>query len=139
MRMRPLFPLDRHLTLINGVSLHVTLCAWCVSGGYQTVHAYTRTAANSMAKADRDDALNTLVRIFLSMPRQDRNLNVSQASRLFAAMLDDIVVDVALQSHQEVARSRRKCEVCHTQCVFFPGPYRGSLTVRSLSCLPPNR
>lgn len=69
MRMRPLFPLDRHLTLINGVSLHVTLCAWCVSGGYQTVHAYTRTAANSMAKADRDDALNTLVRIFLSMPR----------------------------------------------------------------------
>ncbi|KAI0005465.1 hypothetical protein BJV74DRAFT_804578 [Russula compacta] len=49
-----------------------------------------------MAKADRDDSLDTL------------------ASRLFAAMLDDIAVDVALQSHQEVARSRRKCDVCHT-------------------------
>ena len=44
------------------------------------------------------------------------------ASRLFAAMLDDIVVDVALQSHQEVARNRRKCDVCHTQCVFFFTP-----------------
>lgn len=43
-----------------------------------------------------------------------------QASRLFDAMLDDIVIDVALQSHQEVARSRRKCDVCHTQCVLSP-------------------
>ncbi|KAI0271544.1 hypothetical protein BC834DRAFT_967005 [Gloeopeniophorella convolvens] len=51
-----------------------------------------------MAKAERDDALNSL------------------AARLFAAMLDDIVVDVALQSHQEVVRSRRKCDVCHTNC-----------------------
>jgi hypothetical protein len=40
-----------------------------------------------------------------------------QASRLFEALLDDIVVDVALQSHQEVARNRRKCDVCHTQYV----------------------
>ncbi|KAI0307568.1 hypothetical protein B0F90DRAFT_25636 [Multifurca ochricompacta] len=51
-----------------------------------------------MAKAERDDALNTL------------------ASRLFATMLDDIVVDVALKSHQEVSQSRRKCDVCHTHC-----------------------
>jgi hypothetical protein len=51
-----------------------------------------------------------------------------QASKLFAAMLDDIVLDVALQSHQEVARSRRKCEVCQTQYVFPPvvGPLCGS-------------
>jgi len=35
---------------------------------------------------------------------------------LFEALLDDIVVDVALQSHQEVARNRRKCDVCHTHC-----------------------
>ena len=41
-----------------------------------------------------------------------------QASRLFDAMLDDIVVDVTLQSHQEVAQSRRKCDVCHTQYVL---------------------
>jgi hypothetical protein len=40
-----------------------------------------------------------------------------QASRLFEALLDDIMVDVALQSHQEVARNRRKCDICHTQYV----------------------
>ena len=78
-----------------------------------------------MAKADRDDALNNLVRFLrlVVFSGQDRNLtpDVNQVSRLFAAMLDDIVVDVALQSHQEVARNRRKCDVCHTQCVFiFP-------------------
>ncbi len=43
-----------------------------------------------------------------------------QASRLFEALLDDIVVDIALQSHQEVAQNRRKCDVCHTQYVDFP-------------------
>ncbi|KAH9982226.1 hypothetical protein BGW80DRAFT_1262279 [Lactifluus volemus] len=59
-----------------------------------------------MAKAERDDALNTL------------------ASRLFAAMLDDIVVDLAIQSHQEVARSKRKCDLCQTHCrqVHTPSP-----------------
>jgi transcriptional regulator NrdR family protein len=36
---------------------------------------------------------------------------------LFEALLGDIVVDVALQSHQEVARNRRKCDICHTQYV----------------------
>jgi hypothetical protein len=46
---------------------------------------------------------------------------VYQALRLFDALLDDIVVDVALESHQEVARSRRKCDVCHTQCVLSNG------------------
>jgi len=52
-----------------------------------------------------------------------------QASRLFEALLDDIVVDVALHSHQEVARNRRKCDICHTQYVSLQrathssGPY----------------
>ncbi|KAI0252623.1 hypothetical protein BJV78DRAFT_1199962 [Lactifluus subvellereus] len=64
-----------------------------------------------MAKAERDDALNTL------------------ASRLFAAMLDDIVVDVALQSHQEVARSRRKCDVCQTHCRQVHAPAPSSISV----------
>ena len=96
-----------------------------VPGIDQTSRCVHRTAANNMAKADRDDALNNLVRFLrlVVFSGQDRNLTpgVNQASRLFAAMLDDIVVDVALQSHQEVARNRRKCDVCHTQCVFiFP-------------------
>ncbi|KZV77603.1 hypothetical protein PENSPDRAFT_679150 [Peniophora sp. CONT] len=38
------------------------------------------------------------------------------ASKMFNAMLDDILMDVALQSHQEVARSKAVCEVCHTRC-----------------------
>ncbi|KAH9964471.1 hypothetical protein BC827DRAFT_1187339 [Russula dissimulans] len=74
-----------------------------------------------MAKADRDDALNTL------------------ASRLFAAMLDDIVVDVALQSHQEIARSRRKCEVCHTYCRQVHTPASSSTATASQSTLPGSR
>ncbi|KAF8480937.1 hypothetical protein DFH94DRAFT_435676 [Russula ochroleuca] len=77
-----------------------------------------------MAKADRDDALDTL------------------ALRLFDAMLDDIVVDVALQSHQEVARSRRKCDVCHTHCrqVHTPAPASTAGTATaSQSTLPGSR
>ncbi|VDB99378.1 unnamed protein product [Peniophora sp. CBMAI 1063] len=38
------------------------------------------------------------------------------ASRMFNAMLDDILMDVALQSQQEVARSKAVCDVCHTKC-----------------------
>jgi hypothetical protein len=72
-----------------------------------------------MAKAERDDALNTLVCNFPLLYFGEREYQREQASRLFAAMLDDVMVDVALQSHQEVARSRRKCDVCHTQCVFL--------------------
>jgi hypothetical protein len=74
-----------------------------------------------MAKADRDDALDSLVRIPFGVCERI-GTQCDQASRLFAAMLDDIVVDVALQSHQEVARSRRKCDVCHTQYVLSNGP-----------------
>ena len=71
-----------------------------------------------MAKVERDDALNTLVCNFPLLCEREQISHHEQASRLFAAMLDDIVVDVAMQSHQEVARSRRKCDVCYTQCVF---------------------
>ncbi|KAI0321671.1 hypothetical protein OF83DRAFT_208057 [Amylostereum chailletii] len=55
-------------------------------------------AANIMVKSERDEVLDALT------------------SRIFSAMLDDIIMDVALQSHQEVARSRAVCEVCHTRC-----------------------
>lgn len=33
-------------------------------------------------------------------------------------MLDDLILDAALQSHQEVARNRAVCDVCHTRCAF---------------------
>ncbi|KAI0050729.1 hypothetical protein FA95DRAFT_1676574 [Auriscalpium vulgare] len=51
-----------------------------------------------MSKNERDDVLNML------------------ASRFFSAMLDDIVMDAALQSHQEEARNRTVCDICHTRC-----------------------
>lgn len=44
-------------------------------------------------------------------------ISAVQASRMFNAMLDDILMDVALQSHQEVARSKAVCDVCHTRYV----------------------
>ncbi|KAF8640935.1 hypothetical protein AX17_000582 [Amanita inopinata Kibby_2008] len=39
-------------------------------------------------------------------------------------MLDDLAVDAALQSHQEILRSRAVCSICHTRCqaVHTPGP-----------------
>jgi hypothetical protein len=82
-----------------------------------------------MAKADRDDALDTLVRISLRYVGKDIGIQCDQASRLFEALLDDIVVDVALQSHQEVARNRRKCDVCHTQYVLLQKGYSQSWIV----------
>ncbi|KAF8446246.1 hypothetical protein L210DRAFT_840548 [Boletus edulis BED1] len=38
---------------------------------------------------------------------------VSLAARLFSAMLDDLVMDAALQGHREIARSRVECQIFH--------------------------
>ncbi|KZT19359.1 hypothetical protein NEOLEDRAFT_1142133 [Neolentinus lepideus HHB14362 ss-1] len=59
-----------------------------------------------MSKSKREDVLSDL------------------ASRLLSAMLDDIVMDITLQAHQEMARNRAVCDVCHTRCglVHVPGP-----------------
>lgn len=32
-------------------------------------------------------------------------------------MVDEFIMDAALQSHSEVARNRSMCNVCHTRCV----------------------
>ncbi|KAJ7071236.1 hypothetical protein C8F01DRAFT_1362978 [Mycena amicta] len=47
-----------------------------------------------------------------------------QANRLFAVMLEDLVMDVTLQSHREVSRSLSVCAVCQTRCsaVHVPPP-----------------
>jgi len=46
------------------------------------------------------------------------------AARILRAMIDDLAMDAALQSHQEISRSRVVCNVCHTRCqaVHVPGP-----------------
>ncbi|THH26653.1 hypothetical protein EUX98_g7532 [Antrodiella citrinella] len=58
------------------------------------------TSADSiwMTKKERDEAISTL------------------ASRIYNKMLDDIMMDVVLKAHQEVARSRTICTICHTRC-----------------------
>jgi len=38
-----------------------------------------------------------------------------QTARVFAAMLDELVMDATLQSHQEVVRGRTICSVCNTK------------------------
>ncbi|KJA25977.1 hypothetical protein HYPSUDRAFT_64202 [Hypholoma sublateritium FD-334 SS-4] len=61
-----------------------------------------------MPKSERDEVLGALT------------------ARVFQAMLEELVMDAALQSHQEVARSRTLCPVCKTRpAAFAPGTSRG--------------
>lgn len=43
-----------------------------------------------------------------------------QATRIFDAMVGDIVMDIALQTQSDIMRSRALCDVCHTRYVFRP-------------------
>jgi len=56
-------------------------------------------------KKERDEALNDF------------------SSRIFSAMLEEVLMDVVLQSHQEAARFKSVCDICHTRCnsVHAPG------------------
>ena len=38
-----------------------------------------------------------------------------KTTRIFSALLDELILDATLQSHHEVARSRAVCPVCNTQ------------------------
>ncbi|KAI0728616.1 hypothetical protein C8Q72DRAFT_833542 [Fomitopsis betulina] len=44
-------------------------------------------------------------------------------ARIFSSMVDDALLDVVLESHQSIARTRRVCDICHTHCgrVHVPG------------------
>jgi len=91
-------------------------------GSHQCSHL-SLCVSTAMAKEGiRDELLDTL------------------ASRMFSAMLEDVLMDVTLQSHQEVARGRAVCEVCHTKCrqQHAPGPSawsmgHGSSNAKSIS------
>ncbi|KAF8898372.1 hypothetical protein BD779DRAFT_1483580 [Infundibulicybe gibba] len=59
------------------------------------------------------------------MPKSEREEILSMlTSMMLSSMVDDIVLDAALQAHHEVARSRAVCGVCNTRCnsVHVPGP-----------------
>jgi len=75
-----------------------------------------------MAKSERDEALDALVSK-QEMFREDHSHIVAQASRVLNAMLDDVLMDIALQAHQEVARTRALCEVCGIKCVNLSQPH----------------
>ena len=146
--MRPLFPyplartlrrynFDRYLTshrtksLIqnsNDVALHVTLCHRLCRLWRTVDVCTTRTRLLIVWPKPIATTLSTPWCVFSLRNAREEGNTLQQASRLFAAMLDDIVVDVALQSHQEVARSKRKCDICNTQCVFPNGFAHGSDT-----------
>ncbi|KAG1749719.1 uncharacterized protein EDB91DRAFT_761172 [Suillus paluster] len=51
-----------------------------------------------MSKAEREDAISAIT------------------SKIFSAMLDDLAMDAALQSHHQLLRSRAVCRICHTRC-----------------------
>ncbi|KAJ4476726.1 hypothetical protein J3R30DRAFT_3488544 [Lentinula aciculospora] len=55
-------------------------------------------APSKAERAEREQILSTL------------------GNRLFCDFLDDFIMDVALEAHAEVARSRALCETCGTQC-----------------------
>lgn len=77
-------------------------------GTYQA--AKGRRTLRMAPKKERDEALNEF------------------SNRIFSAMLEELLMDVVLQSHQEIARSKSVCEICHTRCnaVHIPGPSNGS-------------
>ncbi|KAG6832222.1 hypothetical protein H0H92_004187 [Tricholoma furcatifolium] len=59
------------------------------------------------------------------MPRSEReDVLAALSARIFSAMVSDLVMDAALQAHQEVSRSRTLCPVCNTCCsaAHAPGP-----------------
>ncbi|KAJ8084285.1 hypothetical protein PM082_003053 [Marasmius tenuissimus] len=63
--------------------------------------------------------------------KQEKELFLSGlVTKIFCAMLDDIVMDSAIQAHNEVSRSRALCEVCGTRCnaVHVPVPSKGAST-----------
>ncbi|TDL28839.1 hypothetical protein BD410DRAFT_893768 [Rickenella mellea] len=76
-----------------------------------------------MSKAERDAAVNDLV------------------SNLFSSMLGEIVMDSALQSHQEITRSRTECPICHTRCgdVHVPTALSASTSTNPSNFQTPSR
>jgi hypothetical protein len=75
----------------------------------------------AMPKSEREETITALV-IYILYLLDSRLLSVSrspQTSRIFSAMLNDLIMDVTLQSHHEIARSRTVCNICHTWCVVL--------------------
>ncbi|KAJ7900118.1 hypothetical protein B0H14DRAFT_1549971 [Mycena olivaceomarginata] len=71
------------------------------------------------------------------MPKSQKEETLSTlASRIFSAMLEDIVMDVTLQSHHETARSRTVCSVCKTRCSSVHAPTHSVASLPSRASTP---
>lgn len=80
-----------------------------------------RVLANTMVKSEREKALNELVSCLDSCSPTIglyQAITASQTSRILESMVGELVMDATLASHQEVARSRAVCHICHTRCVI---------------------
>ncbi|OCH96577.1 hypothetical protein OBBRIDRAFT_765459 [Obba rivulosa] len=59
------------------------------------------------------------------MPKKERDEALSElTAKIFSEMVEYVLMDEVLEAHQEIARSRSVCDVCHTRCteVHAPGP-----------------
>ncbi|KAJ7783549.1 hypothetical protein DFH07DRAFT_190801 [Mycena maculata] len=66
------------------------------------------------------------------MPKSQKDETLSAlATRIFSVMLEDIVMDVTLQSHHETARSRSICPVCKTRCSSVHTPSHTQIVAQS--------
>lgn len=70
-----------------------------------------------MSKTEREDAISAIT------------------SKLFSAMLDDLAMDVALQAHHQLLRSRAVCRICHTRCGLVHPNGAQTVTPQSQSIL----
>lgn len=69
--------------------------------------------------------------------KQEKELFLSGlVTKIFCAMLDDIVMDSAIQAHNEVSRSRAVCEVCGTRCNAVHVPGSSKLATSSRAATP---
>ncbi|PPQ97171.1 hypothetical protein CVT26_000434 [Gymnopilus dilepis] len=51
------------------------------------------------------------------MPKSEREETLAAlTARIFSSMLDELIMDATLQSHQEVLRAKSVCPVCNTRC-----------------------
>ncbi|TFK76854.1 hypothetical protein BDN72DRAFT_13970 [Pluteus cervinus] len=68
------------------------------------------------------------------MPGGEEVVN-ALTTKIFSAMLEDILMDVTLQSHHEVLKSRALCPVCQTQCGSLHAPASSKSTGQNQSSL----
>lgn len=109
--------------------------------------------------SEKEDMLNALVKHLLSMlvyvkcsfvlfcnslPRPfmcicDSPYTRMQSKRIFSAMLDDIIFDVALQAHHEVLKGKSICQVCQTRYVSHEKMLRSFGLIMRMSDVVPVR